>query len=238
MAALCGAVFFYSPQGCTDPSDYEPSQDTLYPPPAPPQLISPIDHFIFMDPDAPLYSPFFIEVELLWDSVENAEIYELELITENLPPNIIHCQSNNWIFVIHDDWTRLCEYRWRVRAGSAQWETMTGWSEQRNFEARWRPYGPELVSPMNYGIITIDTLPSFVEFTWLPISEADYYEVSVYIDTTLVDHNLTTASTYTYIIEDTTLHRWQVRAGSPTWQYFSFPASSYFFVQLGTGINF
>jgi len=232
IVALCGTVLFYTPQGCKDPSQYAPPPDTLYPPPGAPQLISPIDHYIFMDPDATMYSPFFIEVELLWDSVENAEIYELEIITDNLPPNIIHCESNYWILVIHDDITKLCGYQWRVRAGSAQWEAMTDWSEQRHFEARWRPYGPELISPTNYEIINIDTLPSFVELTWLPIGEAEYYEVSVFIDTTLVDYSLTALTTYTYIIEDTTLYRWQIRAGSSLWQHFSFPASWYFFVQL------
>lgn len=232
IAVLCGVVLFYIPQGCKEPGDYEPSQDTLYPPPGAPRLISPIDHYVYMDPDALLYSSFFIEVELLWDSVENAEIYELELITDTLPPNIIHCEFNYWIFAIHDDFTKLCDYQWRVRAGNVQWETMTDWSEQRHFEARWRPYGPELVSPTNYQIIITDTLPSYVELVWNPFFDAEYYEVNVFIDTTLVDYSLTAAATHTCIIEDTALYRWQVRAGSPLWQYFSFPSSAYFFVQL------
>jgi hypothetical protein len=231
-AAVCGIVLFYSPHGCKDPSEYEPPPDTLYPPPNAPQLISPIDRYVFMDPDAQPGLSFFIEVELLWDSVVDAEIYELELITDDLPPNIIHYPENHWPFVIHDDVTKLCDYQWRVRAGNAQWEARTDWSEQWHFEARWRPFGPQLLSPLNYSIIYIDSLPSSVDLIWSTVSDEEYYEVSLFIDTILVEYVNTFSTTYTCIIEDTALYRWQIRAGSSLWQHFSFPSSWHFFVRL------
>jgi hypothetical protein len=233
LAALCSGMLIYSPHGCKNPSQYEPLPDTLCPPPGRPQLLDPIDHYVFMDPDALPGSSFYIEVELNWDTVANAEIYEIELITDDLPANIIHCTTNYWIFIIHNDTTKLCDYQWRVRAGSVHWETMTEWSEQRHFEARWRPFGPQLLSPANYSIINIDSLPSLVELTWNPVSDEEYYEIKVLIDTLLVDDNFAFTTTYSCLVEDTALYSWQIRAASPLWQYFSFPSASwYFFVHL------
>ncbi|MDH4211649.1 MAG: hypothetical protein OEV79_09425 [candidate division WOR-3 bacterium] len=233
MVALCSMLLVYSPNGCKDPSEYEPPIDTLYPPPEPPHLLSPANHYVFMDPDAMPGTSFFIEVELFWDIVENAEIYELELVTDGLPPNIIHCQDNSWFLIIHDDETRLCEYNWRVRAGNSRWEAMTDWSERWFFEARWRPSGPELLFPANYSMITVDSLPSFVELKWDTVSDEEFYEAKIFMDTLLIDSSNIYNTSYSFLVEDTAAYWWQIRAGSNLWQYFSLPLDSFcFFVRL------
>jgi len=186
-----------------------------------------------MDPDALPGMSFFIEIELLWEPVENAEIYELELITEGLPANIIHCLDNSWYFVIHDDQTKLCEYIWRVRAGNSRWEAMTDWSEIWYFETRWRPFGPELLSPVNYALIIVDSLPSFVELMWDTVSDEEFYETKIFIDTILIDSNKIYNTLYNFLAEDTAVYWWQVRAGSSLWQHFAIPRDSFcFFVRL------
>lgn len=233
LITVCSVVLLYPPTGCKDPSEYEPPIDTLYPPPGPPQLLSPANHYVFMDPDAMPGTSFFIEVELRWDVAENAEIYQLELITDDLPPNIIQCQDNSWYFVIHDDETKLCEYRWRVRAGNSRWEAMTDWSEQWYFEARWRPFGPELLSPVNYEVIIVDSLPSHVELRWDTVSDEEFYETKIFMGTMLTDSIKVYHTSYDYLVEDTAVYWWQVRAGSNLWQHFALPFDSFcFFVRL------
>jgi len=233
LVAVCGMLLLYSPHGCKDPSEFEPPSDSLYPPPEPPQLSSPMNHYVFMDPDAMPGTSFFIYVDLQWDAVADAEVYQLELVTDTLPPNIMICENNSRFFVIHDDVTKLCEYHWRVRAGSSQWEAMTDWSQQWYFEARWCPFGPELISPVNYSTIMVDSLPALLAMQWNIITEAEFYEVKIFADSLLIDSNVVFSNSYEFVVQDTSMYCWQVRAGSSFWQHYSFPSQLfYFFVQL------
>ncbi len=227
--AACAFLLTTSSIGCKDPDEYAPPEDTLIPPPGPPQLLTPIDHYVLMDPTALPWTSFYIPVTLSWDTVCGAEAYVLELTMGNLPPIIKTTESNGWFFLIHDDATKLCDYRWRVRAGSTQWDGMTDWSEEWHFEARLRPFAPLLLSPVDSSIITADTLPAPVELFWETVYDEQFYSVKICKDAQLVDSICVYTNMLEYYVEETGTYSWQVWAGSPLWQYPSFPSATYYF---------
>lgn len=229
-----GALVLLTLSGrCKDPDDFAPPEDTLSPPPGPPQLQSPMDHYVFMTPFAEVEDGrFIIEISLSWDMVAGAEVYELELITGDLPPYIIHCEDNSYYFQIINDFSKLCDYLWRVRAGSTQWDDMTDWSEQWHFEARFQPWGPKLLTPLPDEVIMVDSLPVIVALMWYLIEDEQCYEVQIFNHGVLIDSSIVYAMTYECLIDSTETYAWQVRAGSALWQYFSYPLElRYFTVQ-------
>lgn len=231
--AACALLLTTSFDGCKDPSDYAPQEDTLIPPPGPPQLLAPIDYYVFMDPNAALGSlSFYIPVTLSWDTVDGAEAYVLEITIAALPPNTWIIENNDYYFLIHDDASKLCDYKWRVRAGSTQWDGMTDWSEERRFEARLRPFGPSLLSPVNYLTITVDTLPALVELVWSTVCDEQFYLVKICKGAQLIDSITAYTNMFECLAEDTGTYSWQIWADSPLWQYPSFPsATNYFTIQ-------
>lgn len=230
--AACALLLTTSSIGCKDPSEYAPQEDTLIPPPGPPQLLAPIDHYVLMDSSAvPGYS-FNIPVTLSWSTVEGAEAYVLELTIGDLPPIIKTTENTGWFLLIHDDATKLCDYMWRVRAGSTQWDGMTDWSEEWHFEARLRPFGPILLSPANFSLITADTLPASVELIWSTVSDEQFYSLKICKGAQLIDSITVYTTMFECLAEDTGTYSWQVWAGSPFWQYLSFPSvRNYFTIQ-------
>lgn len=229
MTAACVLTLLTSSGRCTNPDDLAPPQDTLSPPPGPPELVAPIDYYVLMDSSAlPGYS-FSIPVTLSWDTVEGAEVYVLELTTADLPPNLMTIEDNSWCFLIHDDVTKLCAYQWRVRAGSTQWDGMTDWSEQWHFEARLRPFGPGLVSPANYSTIIADTLPAVIELIWNAVCDEQFYSVKICKDAQMIDSITVYTCLFECFAEEPGTYSWQVWAGSPLWQYLSFPSDTHYF---------
>ncbi|KPK63429.1 hypothetical protein AMJ83_07120 [candidate division WOR_3 bacterium SM23_42] len=207
---------------CKDPYEYEPPEDTLLTPPGPPLLVYPRDNFVFMDPAALPGASFAIHVQLDWQPVEHAELYELELTTDTLPPNTIYCDSDGWYFLIQNDNTKLCDYFWRVRAYSSDWQYFTEYTAQRRFEARWRPFAPQQLYPLYNGIIHVDSLPAQIDFVWFRTQDEEFYELNIFRDNVLVNYSIVPDTHWLEIVSDTGLYTWQVRAGSQCWQYASF----------------
>ena len=230
----CMMLLTTSSVGCRDPYDFAPPQDTLYAPPDPPPLETPMDKYVFM---TPLWEAedgrFTIEILMSWDTVHGAEIYELELMPEDLPPSIILCEENSYCYLIINDLNKLREYQWHVRAGSTEWDAMTAWSEQRNFEARLQPAGPYLLEPWPDTTIIVDSVPVIIDLHWEILSDEQFYEVRVYNHGVLLDSAITYEKMYECVIDTAETYAWQVRAGSPFWQLFSYPVElRYFTIEI------
>ncbi|MEO0190329.1 MAG: hypothetical protein ABIL18_05055, partial [candidate division WOR-3 bacterium] len=120
--------------GCKNPHDYEPKFDSLYPPPAPPQLISPKN-------DTAIWygTPFPHNVLLTWSSVNGAEYYQLEIVKDDSSAltgeNLIDVDYSSYNFTIN----RNGYYFWRVRAYSRNWTWYTEWSVVYHFGAFYSP---------------------------------------------------------------------------------------------------
>ena len=116
--------------GCTDPDEYQPYQDSLISPPAAPQLINPPDDTGWVYVQA--LGPVLVEFE--WTPVEGAEYYELHLYSDSLfNDTTIYKVSYNTITIAF--LPRLIY--WHVRASSSHWIWFTDWSEMRYCRVWW-----------------------------------------------------------------------------------------------------
>src|SRR4030042_3992271 len=210
---------------CRDPYDFEPNPDTLLDPPAAPQLLSPENNYVYMA----ISYPFNIYIYFNWTEISDAEDYTLELVIDTFAPVYYAATSNQWTIILMDRY-RFCDYSWRGRAYSAAWKFYTSWSETRSFEARWQPDGPPLIYPPNNHQFIIDSLPEVVDLQWQSIADEEYYNILVgqNFDTLMYDFSNDTC--YAFLAETTGTFWWQIRAGSPKWQYESNWSNRWYFV--------
>jgi hypothetical protein len=211
---ILGAIFLgiQFDAGCKKAEDYEPPEDTLIAAPAPPNLSYPEHEFVFM----PELYPFYIQLE--WDSVAGAEIYERELICGTSPPTYIITTETYYVLAIGIA-LGTGEYYWRIRASSSAWQGgYTDWSGQRNVEVRTKPSPPNLRSPPDSSVIYFDSLPPAIDCIWQRRSDEEYYEFQYYRDSILIEHVMITDTTYAIPIDEAGEYSWRVRAGSAHWQ--------------------
>lgn len=124
----CLIAFLHYNAACKNPHNYEPF-DSLYPPPAPPILIFPPNDTIIV-----YYEPFPHDIIFEWNSVEDAESYQLQVVndtTQLVNAPVIKITDTSTIYTL----PRKDHYYWRVRAYSPKWEWFTNWSETRHFYA-------------------------------------------------------------------------------------------------------
>jgi len=215
----------YVQPSCKDPDEFEPSEDTLVPPPDPPQLVSPIDGFVVMIESAPADSYY----ELKWTNLEQAESYQLEYTIGTFPPFIKTCAANVCTLWLSDTTNRICKHYWRVRASAPAWEWFTEWSEQWHLELRMRPHGPQHIAPPNDTIFYVDSLPFDIEVQWDTIQDEEFYEVVIFGDSLVYDQRIVYNNFYVVSVYDTAQYSWQVRAKSSYWQYYSYWSNLWFF---------
>ena len=112
--------------GCKNPEEYKPPEDSLIPPPAPPQLIIPNDSAFFsMTPGSN------IDIYFEWSNITDADFYEIEF-----SDNPTFTNSTRYKYYTHSatiNFTELGKYFWHVRAYSPLWTWYTNWSETRYF---------------------------------------------------------------------------------------------------------
>ena len=217
------ALAVYVQPSCKDPDEYKPDRDSLIPAPAPPQPLSPEYGYVFMIESVPFY--FFIR--LAWTDIDQANTYLIEYKIDTFPHTVEQSDSNFFDAMIDDH--RFGVHYWRVRASSPYWEWLTDYSEQWQFEIRWRPQGPQHLSPPNYSTVYIDSLYSEAELQWDILEDEEFYEFRVFKDTVLYDQNIVSTNNCRIFIDDTTSYNWQVRAGSPKWQYYSYWSQLWYF---------
>jgi hypothetical protein len=208
---------------CKDPDDFETIGDTLLFPPAPPALITPSDGYVFMADGWPVH----VELELEWSAIDSAEFYEIERVVDTFPPSIVTSTLNRWSIYINDTYW-LCDHYWRVRAACSQWKYYTEWSEQRHFEARWRPFGPTLQYPPHDTIFLVDSIYPEIELQWSVVQDEEYYEVSIYKDSLLYDQVIVGQNSFIASV-DTGRYSWKIRAGSSKWQMWSYMSDEWNF---------
>ena len=77
IAVLCTVIisiyFLTSLPGCKDPEEFAPDDDTLIPPPGPPELLGPTDGYVFNVVSDPMNYSY--DVTLEWTAVEGNELY-------------------------------------------------------------------------------------------------------------------------------------------------------------------
>ncbi len=217
-------VLFTFQNGCKDPNDYAPPEDSLLEPPDPPQLISPANDYTFMVQTF----PFNMYIDLDWTAVDQAEVYEIEHTIDTFPPITDYSETNSWTIVIRDTY-RLCDHYWRIRATSSNWVWWTDWSEKWHFDARWRPSAPQHIYPPDDTTFYVDSLPAVIEIRWDTLQDEEFYEVMIFEDTLLYDQIVVLSNSYTAHIYDTLRYSWQVRAGSSNWQYYSYWSNLWYF---------
>jgi len=112
---------------CKNPHDYEPQFDSLYPPPVPPQLISPVNDTVIV-----YYEPYPHDIVLEWNPIVEAEYYQLQIVndsTQFLEAPVIKIESTSMVnTLIHKGF-----YYWHVRAYNHEWTWFTDWSETWHF---------------------------------------------------------------------------------------------------------
>ncbi len=120
--------------GCKDPHEYKPHFDSLCPPPNPPQLISPRNDTSFW-----YETNFPHNIVLRWNSVEDAENYELQIVRGDTTlfqhTEVIQVEETDLVYTI----TGNGIYYWHVRAYSRKWTWYTNWSETWHFGAYYAP---------------------------------------------------------------------------------------------------
>ncbi|MGB3480218.1 MAG: hypothetical protein WBB67_13800, partial [bacterium] len=173
----------YVQPGCKDPDEFKPPEDTLVPPPDPPQLVSSVDGFVVMFESVPADSYY----ELKWTTVEQAGGYQVEYTIDTFPPFIKTCAANVCTLWVSDTTNRICKHYWRVRASSSAWTWFTEWSEQWHLELRMRPYGPQHIAPPNNSIFYVDSLPFEIEVQWDTLQDEEFWEVVVFEDSLVYD---------------------------------------------------
>lgn len=211
---IVGILGLSSIEGCKDAEDFEPDEDTLVAPPEPPELLEPIDGFVYnvvIDPFNYSY-----DVVLEWTAVDGTELYEVELTTDTFPPVTINSPSSSLIITFRD-LHRLCEHSWRVRAGSSHWLDFTGWSDARTFELRMRQEGPLLISPVYDTVFSVDSLPIMVTFMWDTVQDEEFYVIEIYKQSTFYDQYIWSENSITVELDEPSLYAWRVKAGSSLW---------------------
>ena len=204
--------FIFIP-GCKNPNEFRPPEDTLAPPPVPPQLISPADSFVTMTEEFNYY------VDLNWTNIADAEIYLLEIEGDVYPKQVFTLDTNHLKFGILIA-EMLGKYTWRVCAGSTAWEgSYTGWSQAWEFEARWRPQPPMLKLPPDGLIFYYDSLPMDIELKWNVVQDEQDYELEVYWNSMLLFQTTIQKNFFLFSVEDAAVYTWRVRACSAHWQY-------------------
>ncbi|MGB3342187.1 MAG: hypothetical protein WBB37_11970, partial [bacterium] len=173
----------YVQPSCKDPDEFKPPEDTLVPPPDPPQLVSPIAGFVIMFETVPVDSYY----ELKWTTIEQASGYQVEYTIDTFPPFIKTCAANVCTLWVSDTTNRICRHYWRVRASSLAWTWFTEWSEQWHLELRMRPYGPQHIAPPNNSIFYVDSLPFEIEVQWDTLQDEEFWEVVVFEDSLVYD---------------------------------------------------
>ncbi len=215
-------TIFFNPK-CKDPNEYKPPVDSLLPPPPPPNLLTPVDSFVHM----PLGDNRLL---ISWEQIEGATIYEINFVAEILGEWTLQLDTNalsqNW-FGIKD------KVVWKVRAYGPKWDYYTDWSAPRYFEIVRFPFsGPEVIYPPNGATLVFDSLPAEITLQWKKLSNAQYYDVNVFLDTTLIYENTLYDQHYTIIIDSATNYFWAVRAGSEKWEFPTSWSAALFSVQL------
>lgn len=193
---------------CKSPDEYKP-EDTLMPPPEPPELFTPIDSFVHM-PDGSNKLLF------TWELIEDAEIYEIYYKGKKTKEWILQRDTNyiaqNWITVSPDTFT------WKVRAYNSKWQYYTDWSKSRQFEIRPKPGGPLLFYPPDDTVFTFDTFPADINFLWSSVQDEQYYEIRLLLDSIEI-YSVTTPNTQTILtIDSSATYYWWVRACSKYWE--------------------
>ncbi|UCC12349.1 MAG: hypothetical protein JSW02_02095 [candidate division WOR-3 bacterium] len=223
---MLGIFSLSSFQGCKDPEEFEPDQDTLVPPPEPPELLEPTDGFVYnvvIDPFNYSY-----DVLLEWTAVDGNELYEVELTTDTFPPVVVNSPTSSLIITFRD-LHRLCEHHWRVRAGSIHWTNFTEWSDPRTFELRMRQDGPLLISPEHDTIISVDSLPIMVTLVWDTLQDEEFYVIEIYEHSVFYDQYIWSENSITIELDETGQYTWRVKAGSSLWALDSYWSSTWQF---------
>lgn len=215
MIALWVVVIIMLMPTCKDPDDYEPPEDSLIPAPDPPVPIAPENGYVYMFQ----LPPFHITTIFEMTAITDAESYEVEYTIDTFPPIILASETSMCTLFTWDTTYRRCNHYWRVRACSSLWEWFTEWSEERWFEMRQQPHGPQLLSPPDWTVFNTDTLPFVVEVQWQSIDDEEYYEIRAYQDTILLEQSYVDDTTYFLYLTECGQYSWQVRAGSRMWQY-------------------
>lgn len=123
---LVVVLFNFNP-GCRNPNDFNPPEDSLTPPPAPPELFHPLNDTVI-----PYWVPY--ELSFDWSVVNGAQLYELQISPDStFESYAIHQPVYNSMTVVVESYGR---YFWRVRAASTAWTWYTGFSETWHFTIR------------------------------------------------------------------------------------------------------
>jgi hypothetical protein len=165
--------------------------------------------------------PFNIVTIFEWTPIDDADFYEIRYTIDTFPPVSITSKAPVCTMFTKDTTHRRCMHYWRVRAEAQTWEWFTEWSIQRWFEMRQRPFGPHLQYPPNGAIFTIDTFPYLMEMQWDSVSDEEFYEILVHMDTILYEQTIVYQNNFSLNIGEYASYYWQVRAGSRKWQFYS-----------------
>ncbi len=119
-------------QGCRDPYDFEPPEDSLLPAPDPPQLLWPRDSIYYHLPN----DTDSVHITFNWSTIEDIEFYEWEIDTSAIFSRTAWSRRTEYDtitfgFTADDMFTKT--YYWHVRAASDLWFWWTEWSETRTF---------------------------------------------------------------------------------------------------------
>lgn len=125
-------------QGCKDPKDYAPPEDSLVPPPdETPELLFPPDdtHFVFGQNG---HGWDTIWVNFKWTAVTDAQYYELEISTDPKFPEGMSSTYKSYS-TSHTLALGVMDCHWHVRAGNRYWTWFADWSETGNFQLVYPP---------------------------------------------------------------------------------------------------
>jgi hypothetical protein len=210
-------------QGCRDPTDYAPHhEDTRVPPPAPPELLAPPDSFVRM----PSFGNMLLRFS--WTALPDADLYEIRFKGDSFPEWIWREPENSFdLGITLPD--MLDKYTWQVRGSSPLWNDWTAWSAERHFEIRNRPRPPTPISPPVGTVIYLDSMQVEARFQWSTAQDAQFYNLKVFLGTTLLYDLTIPATTRTLALADTGRHTWQVLAGSKHWEFSSWWSTPRFF---------
>ena len=204
-------------QGCKDPNDFKPPEDTLADPPAAPKLLSPIDYYVRM-PDGPT-----CRLTLDWEAIPDAERYEIDFTSLHNGSWTVSYDTNSFTVRLEKEPGQylIDHFTWRVRAANTHWKYYTGYSETRHFEVRYRPPAPLLVLQSDDTTLVVDSLPYLVLFDWMPVQDEQHYDLDLFIDSFPLEFQVSNHY-YRCTIDDTGTYYWYVRASNPLWQYPSY----------------
>ncbi|KPK63462.1 hypothetical protein AMJ83_06705 [candidate division WOR_3 bacterium SM23_42] len=120
--------------GCKDPHEYQPLFDSLYPPPAAPNPISPENDTVIWYGQ---WDPYPNNLDLVWSSVDGTEYYELQVSTST---DFTGVTSENVYDTVYTYQIETGGHRyWRLRAYAREWEWYTDWTETWHFTTWYSP---------------------------------------------------------------------------------------------------